>query len=287
MGFILSKLILKLNFDICTVCNHKCSFCSNPDSRTVKHKTNLIDFVHVMKNISKYVDIKELGLSAKGEPLLNNDLSKIIYECKNRFLIPYVYFSTNGVLLNERIANDVLEAGIDSVKFSINAIDSEGYKKTHKFDDFNLVVENLKNFLRLKRDKFNNVKVLISSVLDVDQKSLENVFSEILGDLFLYVDNIFVYKLSYTPKMQVLSKGFDVVNKCPLPFTDLYVNSDGSLGLCCKDYFNEINFGLLLDHDFMNLYNSNEFEAVRGMHKKNDFPDDHLCKKCLLYGMQG
>ena len=139
------KMKCKVNFDVCTFCNHKCDFCSNPDARTMKDQTSWQDFVKVMENITQYTEIFELGLSAKGEVLINKDLSCIIESCKKNFKIPYVYFSTNGALLTKERANEVLEAGIDSIKFSINALDAANYQKVHNVDDFDVVIQNLKN----------------------------------------------------------------------------------------------------------------------------------------------
>ncbi|WP_300900406.1 hypothetical protein [uncultured Helicobacter sp.] len=51
-----------------------------------------------MDNVLKYVQTDELGLSAKGEVLLNKDLEAIIWHCKNVYKIPYVYISSNGAL---------------------------------------------------------------------------------------------------------------------------------------------------------------------------------------------
>ena len=83
------KLRRKVNFDICTYCNHKCTFCSNSDSRTIKDHVSLDDFKKVMQNITKYVEIDELGLSAKGEVLVNKEFAHIIKSCKNDFNIGY------------------------------------------------------------------------------------------------------------------------------------------------------------------------------------------------------
>lgn len=116
----------------------------------MKDQMSWQDFVKTMENITKYVDIFELGLSAKGEVLINKDLSRIIESCKKDFNIPYVYFSTNGALLTEARANEVLEVGIDSIKFSINALDAKSYKEVHQVDDFDVVIQNLKNLLALK-----------------------------------------------------------------------------------------------------------------------------------------
>ena len=278
------KLKKRVNFDICTYCNHQCTFCSNSDDRTVKNQISLEEFKKVMSNVSKYVEMDELGLSAKGEVLINKEFTDIVKSCKKDFNIKYVYISSNGALMDDKKAVEVIEAGLDSIKFSINAIDRVSYEEVHKVDDFDKVVENFKNLLRLKRSKYPNLKLFLSSVIDMDKSTLENKFKNIFGDDYNYIDGISLYAITYTSKFENIKKDMKVTKKCPLPFEELYINSNGTLGLCCKDYFDEINFGSLLENDFMDIYNSDEFIKIRQMHKVSVFPDNHLCKNCLLYG---
>lgn len=274
----------KVNFDICTFCNHKCTFCSNSDPRTIKDQTSLSDFKKVMQNVSKYVEMTELGLSAKGEVLVNKEFADIIRASKEEFHIPYVYFSTNGALLDEKKALEILEAGVDSIKFSINAVDAKSYESVHLVDDFDLVIKNFKNLLKLKRERFKSLKVTISSVIDLDRDSLVDRFKELIGKDFELVNDVALYAITYTPKFNEIASSQKVTKKCSIPFNELYINSDGSLGLCCKDYFDAVNFGSLLENDFMDVYNGENFKEIREMHQKSEFPDNHLCKNCLLYG---
>ncbi len=278
------KLKRKVSFDVCTFCNHRCTFCSNSDPRTVKSQTTLHDFVAVMKNMTHYIDVTEMGLSAKGEVLINKDLAAIVAACKNDFNIPYVYFSTNGAMLGAEKALELLEAGIDSIKFSINAVDAATYKAVHQADDFHLVIENFNHLLELKKERFPRLKVMISSVIDMGEKELKEAFRKIFADNFGLIDKIVVYPVSYTPKFERIETDQPVTKKCSVPFKEIYINSDGSLGLCCKDYFDAVNFGSLLEHDFMEVYNSEGFKEIRTMHETGVFPDGHLCKNCLLYG---
>ena len=278
----MKKMKKKLNFDVCTFCNHKCSFCSNSDERTIKYQTSLEEFRSVMQNTLRYVEIDEIGLSAKGEVLVNNDFTKIVRCAKEEFEIPYIYISTNGALLDEKKAIEVIEAGLDSIKFSINALERESYKEVHKKDDFEKVVANFQTLLHLKKTRYPKLKLFLSSVIDKTNAELDEGFRELFSENFELINGISLYPLSYTPKFKVNSTQ-QPTKKCHIPFSELYINSDGTLGLCCKDYFDEINFGSLLEHDFMEVYNSDAFKAVREMHKKSEFPDGHLCKNCLLY----
>lgn len=277
------KMKKKVNFDICTFCNHKCTFCSNSDPRTIKSQTSLDDFRVVMKNVSKYVEMAELGLSAKGEVLVNKEFTEIVKSAKDEFHIPYIYISSNGALMDEKKAIELIEAGLDSIKFSINALERVTYKKVHLVDDFDEVIENFKTLLTLKKERYPKLKLFISSVIDMDKKSLIKGFKEIFSENFDIIDGISLYALTYTPKFEQVQEEKKITKKCSIPFNELYINSDGTLGLCCKDYFDSVNFGSLIENDFLDVYNSKEFAEIRQMHKTDEFPDNHLCKNCLLF----
>lgn len=202
------KLNKKINFDVCTFCNHACDFCSNPDKRTKKAKTSYSNFVKAMDNVLQYVETNELGLSAKGEVLLNNDLESIINHCKNTYNIPYIYISSNGALMNETRAVSLIESGLDSIKFSINAIDSANYKKVHNRDDFDRVIQNFSTLLKLKKEKYPHLKLLISSVLTpCNTQNPQEAFGKIFGENAYLIDKILPYKRNITQKEYIYTGG--------------------------------------------------------------------------------
>lgn len=280
----IERMEKKVNFDICTHCNHACTFCSNSDPRTIKSQVNRTEFSDVMENLTRYVTVTELGLSAKGEVLINKDLEQIIRIAKERFHIPYLYFSTNGALLNPRRAYKILEAGIDSIKFSINATDPKHYETVHRSDDFPQVIDNLKELIDLKKSRFPHLKILISVVGTYEKEEVEKTFSTLLKARFNLIDRVLFYPITYTSKFEVPLSDKPIQSRCRIPFDEIYINSDCTLGLCCKDYFDEINFGSLIKEDFLKLYLGEPFASIRQMHKRGDFPKEHLCRKCLLYG---
>lgn len=278
------KKNFKLNFDISSYCNHKCTFCSNDDTRTIKSSVTYKEFCLVINNITQYSQINSLSLSAKGEVLLNKDLEKIIEASKNTYKIPYTYFSTNGSLLTKERSISILQAGIDSIKFSINAFSNEEYLKVHKKDDFKRVIDNLKFILELKKEKKFNVKIFISSVTNKKLDDVKNIFKKIYGDLYAFINDISIYELQFTPKFEEQRNlKVDAKNCLISPFKEIYVNSDCTLGFCCKDYFDEISFGSLLDNDFNNLYNCKEYKNLRNRFITNEFIKDSLCYQCLVF----
>lgn len=204
----MKKYKKKINFDVCTFCNHACDFCSNPDKRTKKAKTSYKDFIQAMDNVLTYVSTDELGLSAKGEVCLNEDLEAIIWHCKHIYKIPYVYISSNGALMNPTRAKALLQSGLDSIKFSINAIDPLHYKAIHGRDDFQKVIDNFYALLTLKEQEFPHLKLFISSVLTpYNTQDPKNAFLKIFGKRAYLINAILPYKRVITHKEHLTGGG--------------------------------------------------------------------------------
>ncbi len=276
------KKIKKINFEVSTFCNHKCTFCSNPDPKTLKSNVSVKDFKIVMDNIYSHLSVDELGLSAKGEPLLNINLAEIINIAKNKYNIDYIYLSTNGALLDNKKLIELLNAGLNSIKFSINGFDVKNYKAIHQKDDFSKVMINLKNAIEVK--KRHNFKLFISSVTTIDENIIKKKFEVLLGEDFKYIDGFMHYTPMFTPAIEAnVQKELTNYKPCSMLFNEIYIDSNSELTACCFDYFGELRFGDLRYIDFYDAWNSKEFNFLRQMHIKKTLPHNHICYKCLIF----
>ena len=96
-------------------------------------------------------ELKRVFLHGIGEPLLNEELPRIIRHLKGRAV--YVLFNSNGVLLKARKQHDLIQAGLDELRISLDAASPKGYEKIRGSDKFEQVVDNLKAFISLKDEK--------------------------------------------------------------------------------------------------------------------------------------
>jgi molybdenum cofactor biosynthesis enzyme MoaA len=85
-----------------------------------------------------------VGLYSTGDPFITKNLDQYISIAKN-LNIKRVYITTNGALANFDKAKKCIDAGLDSIKFSINAGTKESYKIIHGFDDFEKVKKNVRD----------------------------------------------------------------------------------------------------------------------------------------------
>lgn len=274
----LSK-VTKANIDVCTVCNHTCTFCPNQDQRTPKNIMPAEDFHKVLTDLTAHISPRELGLSAKGEPLLNPQLGDIISIAKQQFNIPYVYISTNGSLLNESILKSLLDLGLDSIKFSINAFDRESYKDIHGKDHFDRVMNNLTNAIDMSAT--HNFKLLISSVTGLESHEIREAFRKQIGDKIDKIKYIIRYKEEFRPHIETEIKAGLDYSHCPYLGKEVYIDPTCQLAPCCNDYFGQLNFGSLLETPLEELWNSNKFIALKTMIEEKKLPHTHLCYRCL------
>jgi radical SAM protein with 4Fe4S-binding SPASM domain len=94
-------------------------------------------------------DLEQAYLHGIGEPLLNKALPEIIRHLKKRNV--YALFNSNGILLNSQRQQDLIKAGLNELRISLDAASSEGYESIRNSNAFEQIVENLKSFRVLQK----------------------------------------------------------------------------------------------------------------------------------------
>jgi radical SAM protein with 4Fe4S-binding SPASM domain len=100
-------------------------------------------------------ELERAVLHGIGEPLLNNALPAMVRHLKERGV--FVLFNSNGILLNETWQKDLMDAGLDELRISLDAASPQGYQAVRSSDRYDQVVRNLKSFL--KRQKKHHAAV--------------------------------------------------------------------------------------------------------------------------------
>ena len=93
--------------------------------------------------------LEQAYLHGIGEPLLNKELPEMIQHLKSRNV--YVLFNSNGILLNRQRQQDLITAGLDELRISLDAASSPGYEKIRSSNAFEGVIKNLKSFRLLQK----------------------------------------------------------------------------------------------------------------------------------------
>src|SRR5271154_6877375 len=99
--------------------------------------------------IDQYPNIARVVLHGIGEPMLVKDIAQRVKYLKDRNI--YVLFNTNGTLLTEANGRALIEAGLDELRVSLDAAESEVFQMVRGKDFFAKIVTNVGNFTRLQK----------------------------------------------------------------------------------------------------------------------------------------
>lgn len=129
-------------------CNLRCSYCMREEHEGRTDTVSLLDKNEINTIIAV---LAELGFSkvrfTGGEPLLREGIAGLVREAKQHPSIKTVGLTTNGVLL-DRFLPSLIDAGLDTINFSIDTLDRGRYYAITRRDVYRQVRNNLDNLLK-------------------------------------------------------------------------------------------------------------------------------------------
>lgn len=269
--------------EVTNICNHNCIFCANSKS---SRKKGLINENFAKKILKEAYELgtREVGFYSTGEPLVNKNLEIYIKEAKN-IGYTYTYITTNGALLDKQRAETIINSGIDSIKFSINAGNIESYKFIHGRDDFANILNNLKYLYNYRKENEMNFKIYISCILTKYTKEEKELVNNVFGP---YSDEIVFLNcknqcgVMYEVNDNLTIDQEDKIEKavCPLPFNKLHVTYEGYLTACCADFQNYLAIADLNKISLKEAWASNKFQELRLKHIEDNLKGT-LCFNCM------
>lgn len=136
-----------LYLEVTNRCNLKCKACILYKGSWEPPRDITLD--ELIRITDQLPQLKKIALHGIGEPLLNEELPAMIRHLKNRGV--YVLFNSNGILIDERRQDELITAGLNELRISLDAASAQGYKAMRNSDKFDQVVCNLKSFVAHKK----------------------------------------------------------------------------------------------------------------------------------------
>lgn len=135
-------------FELTNRCNAKCAMCPRDLVKRNRENMNFDDFC---RGVDSAVDagVKAFQLSFFGESLLYNKLEEAITYIKSKDPTAVCVLNTNGSLLTEEKSKAMLEAGINSIRISIEGNSAEEYNSIRRGMDYNRLEKNVKTLRNL------------------------------------------------------------------------------------------------------------------------------------------
>lgn len=266
-------------------CNHACVFCAH---HKMKIKQGEIDpnFLKRLLQEAYEMGVRRVGLYTTGEMFLCKNIETHIQNAKEMGF-EYIYSDTNGALATKEKMKLLLLAGLNSIKFSINAGTRETYRYIHGRDDFDTVIKNLIDCHSLKEELGLNFKIMVSYVITSKN---EDEMSKFQKDIEPYIDEFLPHSaktvlLQHPEDLRYLSPNqyeeYKPVIPCPMVFKRIHVTYDGFLTGCCIDFNHDLLLADLNTTSLKTAWNCKNAVELRERHLRKNLKGI-MCYNCEM-----
>ena len=290
-----------VKIEISPRCNYRCGFCALR-TREVQPKWDMDPalFRRVTTEMRR-AGVEELGLFYLGESFMNPRLLvDCIHWAKKTLGFPYVFLTSNASMAFPEAVEECMKAGLDSLKWSVNAADEAQFAKIMGVSPrlFRRALDNIRMAWEVRERGAYGTGLYASSIrYDGEQhEKMERLLDARVRPfvdehywLPLYSMGAFATeqeeRLGYRPTAG--NQGRLGALREPLPcwsaFTEGHVTADGKLSACCFDANANWTMGDLTKQSFMEAWNSPEFVALREAHLRKNVKGT-VCEQCVAYG---
>ena len=279
-------------------CNYACSMCGiRGRDKPGKDEIDLDLFRRITTEMRE-AGVEEIGLFYIGESTMSPDLLLDCLKWVKSIGFPYAFLTTNGSLLDRGLSERLMAAGLDSLKFSINASGPSQFREVMGVKPrlFDAALDNLKAAREVRDAGGYGTKIYASSIKfsGEQQTQMEALLAE---KVLPYVDQHY-----WLPLFSEMQSPLAEKNKArgwkpnagnqgrleslrdPLPcwavFTEGHVRVDGGLSACCFGATDAFDMGSLAETSFMEAWNSPKFQALREKHLSGDVRGT-VCESCI------
>jgi len=272
--------------EINNTCNLNCAMCQTL-SATRKRGRMEIELLRETLETLVADGITNVALHTLGDPLANPRLGEVMAELRRFGLTTSI--CTNGLLLERHV--DTLIEYMDispSIAFSVDGATAETYEKIRiggKFDELLRQLEISNQRLRpkgmtvkihctLSKDNLGEVGEFIDTFRKYVPRPAQDLsFGVITG---LAPDNTYFHTVNPFPNLSHKNV------MCWRPKGDpLWVNVDGTVSACCRDYHGDLVIGNIQDSTYRELQESEGLKKLQAAHESADLSAYPPCDTCF------
>lgn len=291
---------LSLLIDPTNLCNFQCKFCPTGDKKLLKsvnRPSGMMDY----KLFCKIIDdasgfnkkIRRINVYKDGEPFLNKEVCEMIHYAKIKGVAESIETTTNAALIDEEIAFNIVNSGLDAIRISVEHVNDEGYKNiTQTFSDYEKIKKNV-GFLFKEKEKRNsdlkvNVKIIDVNLSKEEKQKFFDDFSPISD--YVHIDTLMGWS-NADKKDFTLGKEVDTgMNSetplkadriiCPEPFKTLSINFNGEVSICCVDWAMSTVIGNVKEENLVDIWNGAKLKEFRKIQVSGKRKDLKPCSNC-------
>ena len=259
-------------------CNATCSICPHQSmKRTIERMEDGL-FQRIVDECAEN-RCKQIHLHNFGEPLLDKALPDRVRYAKERGISKVKIFC-NGSLLSAKLAERLIEAGLDEIKISFDGATKEEYEDIRRPLKFDKVIENVENLVRLRNEMKSTMRINIACVSTSDKSSTMAMLEGLVdGFSFGKVHN-------WGDQDYTVVRG-QIRKPCSRLWRTFTILVNGDVSLCCLDYDGQVILGRIDEHtSIRDIYHGAAYREIRAKHawaRQEEIPLCRSCTKSFLF----
>lgn len=170
-----------VNIEVTTHCNLRCAYCARSFVKKPQKHMSVEVFKQLLTILPHAYRVTLVGL---GETLLHPDIVELVEEAsRSKRRIGIV---TNAMNLNESLSLKLIDAGLDSIAFSIDTPDQDTADKIRAGSKIDRISENIKNFVHISKNS-RQISTAVFSAISYDTVFRLKALIDLVSDLGVHV----------------------------------------------------------------------------------------------------
>jgi radical SAM protein with 4Fe4S-binding SPASM domain len=269
-------------------CMMDCIMCPR---KSMKRKVEFMKMDLFKKIIDQAKWNESIWLHFFGESLLHPKICEMIKYSNDKGI--KARLSVNPKLLSEKMAEKLIDAGLNDLHISLDAMDDKTYKDLRgKNANYDEAVKNINTMLMVKNKKKSKMIIELSFIRMKINKNLAENFRKMWGNKkgldFVKIKNFTTWDSSDESIINLgdedtysdMFKGLKIRNYCSEPWLAVSITADGKVVPCCFDCHQKYVLGDLNTESLEKIWNNERMMLLRRQIKNKKFNENNLCKSC-------
>lgn len=285
---VVTEFPLHLSLESQLKCNFRCTMCTYSDAEEIakQHYPEVMSeelYDKIVNEAANY-NCPSINFNVLNEPLLDKETPARIAKAKEAGFID-MRMNTNASLMTPEKAEAIIDAGLTRLYVGLDAASPETYEKVRVGGNFERVVQNVREFLRIRDAKGLKLPILRVSFVRMDIN--EHEIGDYINQWTDLADMVTIQE--YMPPIisgeymerHAKSKRIPADYTCPQPFERVIIKGNGNLTPCCAQYNYKLTMGNLHEQSIHDIWQSAEMKKLRGHMCDRTWDQLETCRTCL------
>ena len=285
MNRLLLNKALQCPQDVCieltSACDADCIMCPR---RSISRRQGAMEFGLFCKVVDEAIEmgVPTLSLNGYGEISTLKNYRDYLAYIRSRSRDVTIAVNTNGMRMNEQMARDYIEFGVNVVNITIDGARAETFETIRKYLKLEQVENNVRRLIAL-RTQMKKTLPLVSVgmiVMEQNRPEIEEFREKWDGVADKVMFSGLANRVGSVEWVQIDQAVNWKKTPCFYLWSQLPIWNDGSAALCCDDWNAEASTGNAATATLRELWTGRERQLLREQHSSGHGDEIAACRAC-------